>query len=158
MSVTKKHVAPRCRVVIFSILLALLAIIAPGEALQAQQNDAALQQALAGLNVRSFKDKTAAVVALGELGDARAVVALEALTEGRLYGRKSDQTVVIADRDDRIYKLTDPGQAPLWVKSAAAISRRSSQTTSSAGLSGESSGNWRFRVRTLVCVLRLLRT
>ena len=108
MSVTKKHVAPRCRVVIFSILLALLAIIAPGEALQAQQNDAALQQALAGLNVRSFKDKTAAVVALGELGDARAVVALEALTEGRLYGRKSDQTVVIADRDDRIYKLTDP--------------------------------------------------
>ena len=108
MSVTKKHVGPRCRVVIFSILLALLAIVAPGEALQAQQNDAALQQALAGLNVRSFKDKTAAVVALGELGDARAVVALKALTEGRLYGRKSDQTVVIADRDDRIYKLTDP--------------------------------------------------
>ena len=108
MSVIKPKGAPRVRAVLFSILFALLAIVAPGETGHAQQDDAALKSALSGLNVRSFNDKTDAVIALGDLGDPRAVRALEAMTEGRLYGRASDNAVVIADRDGEVYKLTDP--------------------------------------------------
>ncbi|MFB0923374.1 MAG: urea ABC transporter permease subunit UrtB, partial [Alphaproteobacteria bacterium] len=88
--------------------MAALTIIAPSDSLQAQQNDSALSQALSGLNVRSFKAKTAAVISLGELGDPRAVAALEALSEGRLYSRKLDNAVVVGDRDGKAYKLTDP--------------------------------------------------
>ena len=108
MSVSKSKGARICRVAIFSFLLAALTIIAPSDSLQAQQNDSALSQALSGLNVRSFKAKTAAVISLGELGDPRAVAALEALSEGRLYSRKLDNAVVVGDRDGKAYKLTDP--------------------------------------------------
>lgn len=68
MSVSKSKGARIFRVAIFSFLLAALTIIAPSDSLQAQQNDSALSQALSGLNVRSFKAKTAAVISLGELG------------------------------------------------------------------------------------------
>jgi len=108
MSVTTRDNVPRLRVVLFSLILSLLALTAPLGPVHAQADDAALRAALSGLNVRSFKDKTAAVEALGVLGDPRAVTALEAMSEGRLYGRKSDETVVIGDRDGRVYTLTDP--------------------------------------------------
>ncbi|MBT5570555.1 MAG: urea ABC transporter permease subunit UrtB [Alphaproteobacteria bacterium] len=96
------------RTVFFSILFVLLSLLAFSFPAHAQQNDAALNAALSDLNARSFKAKTAAVQALGVYGDARAVAALEALSEGRLYGRKSDKSVVIAERDGKIYRLTDP--------------------------------------------------
>lgn len=108
MSVTTRDNVPKLRVVLVSLILALLALTAPPGPVHAQTDDAALRAALSGLNVRSFKDKTAAVEALGVLGDSRAVTALEAMSEGRLYGRKSDETVVIGDRDGRVYTLTDP--------------------------------------------------
>jgi len=108
MSVTTIADAPRKRAVLFSFLFAVLALVAFSVPVQAQQNDVALNAALSDLNARSFKTKTAAVQALGVLGDTRAVRALEALSEGRLYGRKSDNVVVIADRDGKIYRLTDP--------------------------------------------------
>lgn len=108
MSVTTIADAPRKRAVLFSFLFAVLALVAFSVPVQAQQNDVALNAALSDLNARSFKTKIAAVQALGVLGDTRAVRALEALSEGRLYGRKSDNVVVIADRDGKIYRLTDP--------------------------------------------------
>ena len=95
MSVTTIADAPRKRAVLFSFLFAVLALVAFSVPVQAQQNDVALNAALSDLNARSFKTKTAAVQALGVLGDTRAVRALEALSEGRLYGRKSDNVVVI---------------------------------------------------------------
>ncbi len=108
MSVTNNADASRMRTVFFSILFVLLSLLAFSFPAHAQQNDAALNAALSDLNARSFKAKTAAVQALGVYGDARAVAALEALSEGRLYGRKSDKSVVIAERDGKIYRLTDP--------------------------------------------------
>jgi len=94
MSVTNNADASRMRTVFFSILFVLLSLLAFSFPAHAQQNDAALNAALSDLNARSFKAKTAAVQALGVYGDARAVAALEALSEGRLYGRKSDKSVV----------------------------------------------------------------
>jgi urea transport system permease protein len=108
MSVTNNADASRMRTVFFSILFVLLSLLAFSFPTHAQQNDAALNAVLSDLNARSFKAKTAAVQALGVYGDARAVAALEALSEGRLYGRKSDKSVVIAERDGKIYRLTDP--------------------------------------------------
>jgi urea transport system permease protein len=108
MSVNKTKGGPRIGIVLLAILAALLAMFATAPMLHAQQDDAALRQGLAALDVRSFSDKNAAVVALGELGDPRAVPALNAMTEGRLYGHKVDNTVVIADREGRSYTLTDP--------------------------------------------------
>lgn len=108
MSVKQQTGAPRIGVVLLAVLVALLAILATSPGLYAQQDDAALRQGLAALDVRSFRNKTAAVIALGELGDPRAVPALNAMTEGRLYGHKADNAVVIADRDGQTYILTDP--------------------------------------------------
>ncbi|MDE0779985.1 MAG: urea ABC transporter permease subunit UrtB [Alphaproteobacteria bacterium] len=96
------------RVVLFSILFAMLALLAFSNPVFAQQDDIAVNAALSDLNARSFKGKTAAVEALGLLGDARAVPTLEALSEGRLYVRKTDKSVVIAERAGKAYLLIDP--------------------------------------------------
>jgi urea transport system permease protein len=56
----------------------------------------------------SFDDKEAAIRALGALGDARAIVPLQALANGNLMTTVDDNKVVIADPDGDDYKLTDP--------------------------------------------------
>ena len=62
-------------------------------------------RALAG---KSFKAKIAAVEKLEGTGEDRVVPVLEALLEGRLFTRKSDNKIVIAIKKGTIYVLTDP--------------------------------------------------
>jgi urea transport system permease protein len=89
------------------VLVALLAGFV--DRARAQTDDAVFVEAIRALEAKSFNAKADAVVALGELGDDRAIPVLEALGEGNLYRRQGDGAVFIAERQqDRSYKLTDP--------------------------------------------------
>lgn len=68
---------------------------------------AELKEAAAGLKTRSFKNKEKVVAALAALGDAKAIPLLEAMSAGRLFFRKSDNALVIADKAGRGYRLSD---------------------------------------------------
>jgi len=70
----------------------------------AQDVEALVRQLGAG----SFSDKIATVEQLGQLGDDRAVPALEALIERKLYTTKADGQLVIADKHGKVYDLVDP--------------------------------------------------
>ncbi|MHA1568525.1 MAG: urea ABC transporter permease subunit UrtB [Alphaproteobacteria bacterium] len=61
--------------------------------------------ALAG---KSFKKKLAAIDSLAATGDVRAVPVLRALLDGKMFVRKADGKVVIAERKGRVYVLGDP--------------------------------------------------
>jgi len=90
------------------IFLTAALLILPQVAVQAQSNDAAFAEAVAALNARSFSAKGAAVEKLAGLGDPRAIPVLEALGDGSLYTLKGEDTVVIAERQGRIYTASDP--------------------------------------------------
>jgi urea transport system permease protein len=78
--------------------------------------------AVNSLKSDSFEDKARAIDRLSELADARAVAILEALAEGRLFTRKSDQTVVIGDRSGNDTRLTVATTAtPAGVVAAAEL-------------------------------------
>ncbi|MBI3709375.1 MAG: urea ABC transporter permease subunit UrtB [Proteobacteria bacterium] len=62
--------------------------------------------AVKALNADSFAEKGKAIERLTALADSRAVRVLEALTEGRLFIRKSDGTTVIGDRSGNDVRLT----------------------------------------------------
>ncbi|WP_430397191.1 urea ABC transporter permease subunit UrtB [Ferrovibrio sp.] len=62
--------------------------------------------AVIALNAEDFAAKGKAIEVLTQLGDARAVPVLRAMTEGRLFTRKSDGTVVIAERAGNQQSLT----------------------------------------------------
>jgi len=57
-----------------------------------------LEDQITALTKRSFKVKMTAVQNLAATGDARVVPILEALLVGRLYTRRSDNKVVIAEK------------------------------------------------------------
>ena len=63
---------------------------------------------IAALNTKNFSDKIAAVEALAGAADPRAVAVLEALSAGKLYARKADGAVVVAEKQDKRYLLSDP--------------------------------------------------
>ncbi|WP_428248652.1 urea ABC transporter permease subunit UrtB [Ferrovibrio sp.] len=62
--------------------------------------------AVIALNAEDFAAKGKAIEVLTQLGDARAVPVLRAMTDGRLFTRKSDGAVVIADRAGNQQSLT----------------------------------------------------
>ncbi len=62
---------------------------------------------LAALDVKGFAKKAAAVEALAATGDPRAVPVLEAMLAGRLYLRKADRRLVIAERRDGALRIRD---------------------------------------------------
>ena len=62
---------------------------------------------VARLGSESFADKEAAVAGLGALGDARAIVVLQALSEGKLAVTAEGKRVVIAEQEGDRYRLTD---------------------------------------------------
>lgn len=68
---------------------------------------AELKEAAAGLKTRSFKKKEKVVAALAALEDTKAIPLLEAMSAGRLFFRKSDNALVIADKAGRGYRLSD---------------------------------------------------
>ncbi len=62
--------------------------------------------AVIALNAEDFAAKGKAIEVLTQLGDPRAVPVLRALADGRLFIRKSDGSVVIADRSGNQQRLT----------------------------------------------------
>jgi urea transport system permease protein len=75
-------------------------------ALAASAQDAA--KLVNDLAIGDFKAREAAVSALAASGDPSAVEALNALSKGNLYVRKSDQKVFIAAPSGEVLKLKDP--------------------------------------------------
>ena len=108
MSDSFKVGARSSRAILRLIFLTAALLILPQVAVQAQSNDAAFAEAVAALNARSFSAKGAAVEKLAGLGDPRAIPVLEALGDGSLYTLKGEDTVVIAERQGRIYTASDP--------------------------------------------------
>lgn len=90
------------------IFLTAALLFLPQVSVEAQSNDAAFAEAVAALNARSFSAKGAAVEKLAGLGDPRAIPVLHALGDGILYTLKGENTVVIAERQGRIYTASDP--------------------------------------------------
>ena len=92
----------RCMLV--SLLMALGLTASPAGA----ADDEALVSSLRQLNEGSFEDKAAAVRTIAESGHPRAVPVLQALLDSRLYFRIGGGEVVIADRLDSGFAVTDP--------------------------------------------------
>lgn len=84
-----------------SLLLALLLLTLPAAF---AATDAELQQALSGLAAKNRNDIKKAIIALGELGDARALPALVALKERQLQANAEGQLFIEAEDGS----LTDP--------------------------------------------------
>jgi len=108
MSDSFKVGARSSRAILRLIFLTAALLFLPQVSVQAQSNDAAFAEAVAALNARSFSAKGAAVEKLAGLGDPRAIPVLEALGDGSLYILKGEDTVVIAERQGRIYTASDP--------------------------------------------------
>lgn len=89
------------------VLAALVLGFAPPVAMADESSvvDEAMVNALAA---KAFKDKRAAIETLATSGDERAVTILEAMVNGNLAKRKSDDKVVIAERQGTVYVLQDP--------------------------------------------------
>ena len=101
------------------LLLAALLGLSPPSQSQAQEGLRPLVQALAD---GSFDDKEEAIDALVATGDPAVVPVLEAMADGLLYQRKSDDLVVIAQKKKRELTLFDAltGEELETVKSRAA--------------------------------------
>jgi len=79
---------------------------------------------VARLGSESFADKEAAVAGLGALGDARAIVVLQALSEGKLAVTAEGKRVVIAEQEGEHYRLTDAASgAALGMAKSDAVDR-----------------------------------
>ena len=84
----------------------LLMVTSPVSGLGQDASD--ITPLLNALTVKGFDEKAAAVEALAQSGKDEAETLLEMLLEGRLYTRKDDGKVVVADKRDKIYLLFDP--------------------------------------------------
>ena len=68
---------------------------------------AAFDEAVQALNVKSFSKKADAIIALADTGNERVTGILQAMLDSRLFYRKSDRRVVIVEKIDGGYRLTD---------------------------------------------------
>jgi urea transport system permease protein len=91
-----------------SLFLLLATLAAPGGTALSQDVDPLLRELVNALGKDSFSETEAQVARLAETGDPLVVTALEALSEGDLYVRKSDALVVVGKRKGGAYALTDP--------------------------------------------------
>lgn len=92
----------------FAVALFCLFGAAVTAAPAAAQGAASLRAAIDALGDGNFKDRAGAIAELAALGDPAVAPALEALAAGQLYRRKSNGAVFIAERDGKVYKLSDP--------------------------------------------------
>jgi len=67
-----------------------------------------LEDAVAGLAAKSFKQKIEAVKRIAGTGDARAVPVLEALVSRKLFVRNADKSVIIAEKKGSVYLAKNP--------------------------------------------------
>jgi len=88
----------------FRVLLVGLLLASP---LSHAAGDDAFSQGIEQLKARSFQAKGAAVDTIAASGHPQAGIILGHLLEGELFFRKSDQRLVIGDRDGREYHLRD---------------------------------------------------
>ncbi len=87
-----------------SLMFGLLLLAGMGaHALAAEDFTAAVQS----LNAKNFTAKGEAIEAVAATGHDRSVVVLRAMLDGRLYYRKKDRRVVIVERLDKGFRLTD---------------------------------------------------
>ena len=91
-----------------TLFILLAALAAPGGTALSQEVDPALRELVNALAKGSFSDTEKQIGRLAETGDPLVVKALEALSEGDLYVRKSDALVVIGKRSGGAYALADP--------------------------------------------------
>ena len=95
---------PLLRVWLF--LVCALFAIAPSSA---QADDfAPLREIAAGFVTKKFDEIAATAEALAQTGDPRVAPVLEALRAGKLYYRKSDDAIVLAEKAGRNLALSDP--------------------------------------------------
>jgi urea transport system permease protein len=87
------------------IVVFCLALTAIATSARAADVDPALVNALASDN---YDETAKAVAALADTGDPKVVAALQALSEGDLYVRKSDKQVFIAKRSGSNFALANP--------------------------------------------------
>ena len=109
----------RCLLVVLTALAALAAFFVNTVPASANEDLRPLVQALAD---GKFDDKAEAIKALAATGDPAVAPILEAMGEGLLYQRKSDDLVVIAEKNKRELTLFDAltGEELETVKSRAA--------------------------------------
>ncbi|HMB78324.1 MAG TPA: hypothetical protein VKN76_18170, partial [Kiloniellaceae bacterium] len=88
-------------------LLAAMLLV-PTISLAQESGDEQFRAAVQALSEGSFNDKAAAIDAMIALGDPRAAKVLEALGDGDLAVRKSDDAVVLIAKGGSGYRLTDP--------------------------------------------------
>ncbi|MDF2372966.1 MAG: urea ABC transporter permease subunit UrtB [Rhizobiaceae bacterium] len=86
-------------------LIALLIVPLLLTSVSAQTDPRSLINAMA---VGNLKARAAQIEALAATGDAKAVPALQALSDGALYFRKSDKQVFIAQKSGKNFDLIDP--------------------------------------------------
>jgi urea transport system permease protein len=86
------------------ILLLTLGFISLAEA----TTSPSIEYQITTLQEKSFQTKITAVQNLAQTGDPRVVPILEALLNGNLYTRKSDNKVVITEKKGKVYILYEP--------------------------------------------------
>ena len=91
------------RILIQVVLAALFSII-----LGASSQAADLRQLIDELAGKDYKETEAQIGLIAATGDPAAVPVLEALAAGKLYMRKSDSAVFLAEKVKRDFKLSDP--------------------------------------------------
>jgi len=86
------------------LLAALLLLVSLGAGAAAETD---LEPLIDALATGKLKDRGGQIEALAATGDPRVVPALEALRQGRLYFRRSDDKVFIAEREGDDFRLID---------------------------------------------------
>ncbi|MTH99863.1 urea ABC transporter permease subunit UrtB [Roseibium sp. RKSG952] len=101
-------------------LLLVLALLMPGAGMAQSQDPETLRPLVNDLAKGKFAETEKQIGVLAATGNPDVVPALEALSGGDLFVRKSDAQVFIGDRDGKIYRLIDP----LTLQSAGEAGRR----------------------------------
>ena len=110
---------------IAALFLSVLTLVSAQQPASAQTSEEDLRPLIQALAEGSFDDKADAIKALAATGDPAVARVLEVMREGDLYQRKSDDLVVITERDKRERILFDPitGDELETVRSPSAVSK-----------------------------------
>jgi len=92
---------------ILSGLLFIITLLFLASAHASKMSDEVFSESLQTLNVKNFKIKQKAIEVFSVLEDDRVLPVLKALSKAELYYRKSDKTIVYANKKDSLYKITD---------------------------------------------------
>ncbi len=93
---------------LYRSLLLLLLVWLPlfATAAMAENNDAAIEAAFELFKTKSFDDKAKGIELIAQSGDERSKMILDALLSNRLFIKKDDKQIVIAEKADKHYQIT----------------------------------------------------